>query len=229
MGWLIVKTPATNRQNDVPMMRLARHMPRILLLVTLALPGLVDAQLYRWVDDDGRIHYSDSLPPDRASDERREFSRSGQALRDVERAPTESEIRALEEARREAARTRAEEQEQRRRQSEYDRMLTVTYSSVGQLEETRDERIERIRALVNASTIRQERYDEEIISLREQAAQAERRGTGDAEEIYQRLETARERLKEEQSYMNAQKAEIGRIQDEFTAHISRFKELGTVE
>ncbi|MCL6555446.1 MAG: DUF4124 domain-containing protein [Burkholderiales bacterium] len=33
------------------------------LLLALALPGLAAAQLYRWVDAQGRVHYSDTPPP----------------------------------------------------------------------------------------------------------------------------------------------------------------------
>ena len=46
-------------------------MTRFTLVFALALlfaPPAVDAQVYRWVDDQGRVHYSDRAPPGRASE-----------------------------------------------------------------------------------------------------------------------------------------------------------------
>lgn len=207
-------------------MFLARHMPLALLLAALANPGLADSQLYRWTDEDGQVHYSDSLPPERAPDKRREFSRAGSMVRDVERAPTESEIRALEEARQAAAKAQAEQAEQRRLQAKYDRMLTHTYISVSQLERNRDQRIDDVRTLKNASLARQERYERDILELQERAARAERTGTNsDPEVIYQRIASKRERLAFEQNYSRGKEAEIVNIQNEFSAYISRFREL----
>lgn len=204
---------------------LARHILPV-LVATLAYPGLATAQLYRWVDDDGRIHYSDSLPPERAPDERRIYSRDGDHMRDVARAPTESEIRALEEARREAEEAQAQQKERQRRQMEYDRMLTHTYNSITQLERTRDERINKVKSQIQASLIRQERYQQDILDLEEQAARAERAGANsDPASIYQRLDQARKRLADERSYNSGKESEITRIRAEFSAHIHRFREL----
>lgn len=224
-GSLKVDGPTTDRQKNIPMSSLARLMPQLALLAALALPGLAEAQLYRWVDEDGQVHYSDTLPPERASDERRVFSRGGRAVRDVERAPTREELRALEQARQRAAEAEAEAEEQRRQQQTYDRMLTATYESVEQLENTREKRIEQLREQRAESVTRQEQYEREITRLRQDAARAERRGASNLGAIYQQIDRTREQLTDERSYAEAQDREIKRIREEFSEHIARFREL----
>jgi hypothetical protein len=73
------------------------------LLVALALPALLAAQataekkLYRWTDADGKVHYTDSLPPEAVNQARAELSASTGLVRaEVERALSAEERRALE-------------------------------------------------------------------------------------------------------------------------------------
>lgn len=42
---------------------LKRHPARWVALIVLLAAGLAHAEMYRWVDADGRVHYSDSPPP----------------------------------------------------------------------------------------------------------------------------------------------------------------------
>ncbi len=93
-------------------------MSRILLslavISTLLVAGTADAQkpppkkLYRWVDKDGKVQFSDSLPPEAIDQARTELSNSGRVVADVDRALTAEERAAKEKADAEAARLEAE-------------------------------------------------------------------------------------------------------------------------
>jgi hypothetical protein len=41
-----------------------RYLPLICLVTGLVLAGSVQAKVYKWVDENGEVHYSESLPPD---------------------------------------------------------------------------------------------------------------------------------------------------------------------
>ena len=43
----------------------ARRVAGVLSAVFLLLPALTDAETYKWIDADGKVHYSDAPPPDR--------------------------------------------------------------------------------------------------------------------------------------------------------------------
>lgn len=95
-------------------------MKRILIslavISTLLITGSVEAQknkapskkLYRWVDSEGKVHFSDSLPPEAIDQARTEMSGTGRVVADVDRAMTAEERAAREKAQAEAARREAE-------------------------------------------------------------------------------------------------------------------------
>jgi glutaredoxin len=49
-----------------------------LLLLPLLLPALAQAQLYRWVDDTGKVHYSDQVPAPGAKNVQKQSVATGQ-------------------------------------------------------------------------------------------------------------------------------------------------------
>jgi hypothetical protein len=52
----------------------------------------VAPKLYRWVDDKGQVHFTDSLPEEALQQGRTEYSRQGTEVRTVERALTPAEL-----------------------------------------------------------------------------------------------------------------------------------------
>ena len=65
-------------------------------------------KLYRWVDKDGKVQFSDSLPPEAIDQARTEMSNTGRVVADVDRALTPEEQAAAELAAAEAERLEAE-------------------------------------------------------------------------------------------------------------------------
>ena len=81
--------------------------------------GAADAQksppkkLYRWVDKDGKVQFSDSLPPEAIDQARTELSNTGRVVADVARALSPEERAAADAAAAEAARLEAEAEKTR--------------------------------------------------------------------------------------------------------------------
>ncbi len=100
----------------------------------------VQAGLYRWVDENGQVHYSDSIPPSGARQGHAELDTEARAIRNI--APVKS---AAEIQREHAAAVRAEKlaKEKALREAE-DRALIQTFSSVEQIEAMADERLSTI-------------------------------------------------------------------------------------
>lgn len=105
----------------------------------LALPLLVaaasaSAQLYKWTDENGKVHYSDTVPPNATDRARKEMRPDGTVKKQVERAltPEERRIAAAKAAEEEKERTVREERERR------DRALLSTYTSLADFDRVRD-------------------------------------------------------------------------------------------
>ena len=106
-------------------------------------------KLYRWIDENGVVQYSDHVPPEAARQDRDLLNEQGilvgseqGEITDEERAQMEAEAAA------EAARVQAIEDARRR-----DRILLDTYLSVEDIEKLRDRRLELIESQIKVTEI----------------------------------------------------------------------------
>jgi Domain of unknown function (DUF4124) len=101
---------------------------------TLALSSAAQAQLYRWTDENGKVHYSDTIPPSAVDRARKEIRSDGIVKSQVERALTPEERRAaaLKAAEDEKVRIAKEERERR------DKALLMTYATLADFDRVRD-------------------------------------------------------------------------------------------
>ena len=78
----------------------------ILLMASLS-TWAVAQDVYKWVDENGEVHYSQTLPPERASDAHDRLTRDGLLAERVDRVKTADELAELE-SQREEQREQAE-------------------------------------------------------------------------------------------------------------------------
>lgn len=130
------------------MKTVASHI--LLVFSACLLAGTAAADTYRWVDDNGVVHYGDSLPPDAAEKQKHVLNEQGIPISKIEGRKTREEMQA-------EARIRAEQERAEMlaaRQIARDRILLDTYLSVDEIELLRDRRLE----LLQAQTMVTEQY-----------------------------------------------------------------------
>jgi Domain of unknown function (DUF4124) len=89
---------------------------------------------YRWVDDQGVVHYGDSIPPQYSQKESSVINREGVVVAHKDASKSAAELAA-----------QATAQEQAAQQKQHDSFLLATYTSVKDIEQLRDERLEQIK------------------------------------------------------------------------------------
>ena len=109
----------------------------LMTLLSMTSAGLAQSKLYRWVDDNGQVHYGDRIPPQYAKKERAEINERGVVVDVKAREKTSDEL-AAEQA---AALTAAEEAQRAEEQARYDRYLISSFNSVADLMALRDDRL----------------------------------------------------------------------------------------
>jgi hypothetical protein len=95
---------------------------------------------YRWVDEQGVVHYGDHIPPQYASQERAILNSQGVEVGHLEGQKTS-----------EQAATQARERAAQMRQRQHDAFLITTYTSVKDIEALRDTRLDQLRGLRTAA------------------------------------------------------------------------------
>lgn len=183
------------------------------------------SELYRWTDEDGNVHYSDSLPANRAPDARDVYDRAGRHLERVDAALSEQERALQRERQRQERETEALRRQRAQEQARYDRMLRRTYTSLAAVHEARDARLENLESSISLARNRMERYREELDRLREDAAREERRAGGNVAPIHARIQEIRGRLERQEAFIAERRADMEAIRENFARHAERFREL----
>lgn len=113
-------------------------MRSLLLIASTVLFSIAaHAEIYRWVDEDGKVHYGDRIPAKYAKTEQQKLNNQGLELERREREKTDKE-RAL--AAQQAAEKKREDAEKAER-ARYDNFLLSTYPTLEALDRARDDRM----------------------------------------------------------------------------------------
>lgn len=178
-------------------------------------------KLFRWVDDEGRVHYSDVVPPTQAKQGRSELNQRGVTVRNIDRAKTAEEI--AEQARQ--ARIRAELERIAREQARADRILLDTYSSVHVMEQTRDAKITGLQGQIRVT-------EGNILNLRKQldaqmgrAAALERSGKPVPEHLQNDIIATQDQVRRGLEFILDRRDEIAAVRAQFAKDIARYREI----
>jgi hypothetical protein len=142
----------------------------IAVLCAISSPANAGA-LYKWVDEDGRIRYSDRLPPAQAKKKHQQLNSQGMVLNTKEAARPEAEVAAeaaekLKLQEEQAAAARLNEV-----QNKKDRVLLLTFSNENELSTVHNNRIEVVESviqLINKGLVTtQQQLDELEISAKQ--------------------------------------------------------------
>jgi hypothetical protein len=201
---------------------------RILALASLSVLASTGyaQKLYRWVDENGSVHYSDRVPPDQSRQSRDLLNEQGVTVGSEQGALTDEERVAQERARLEEETARIEAEEAARR----DQILLDTYLSVEDIEEIRDRWLELVESQITVTDLylaSQRTKLEELqrkltvyapYSERENALPVPENLTLEISRTESSIQTFEQRLKDN-------RAEQEEIRNNFEADIIRFKEL----
>jgi hypothetical protein len=111
-------------------------------VVALTIAAQPHAGLYRWVDDNGKVHYSDSMPPEVVSKGRDVLNKQGVLVQTIVPPKSKDEQQALKDDKH----AQAIELQQNKRQIAADRSLIAAYRHEGDILKARDKNIAIVRA-----------------------------------------------------------------------------------
>ena len=209
----------TDKQNCRPWRLTVQHLAFNALAVTLLLTaGSAHAQMYRWVDGNGRVHYSDTAPMTYQKSGGAELGKQGNVIK---RTQSEAERRA------EAARAAEQKQLQleQQKQAQLDRALTQTYTTEAEIDLARDRALEHHKLAIKGAEIRSKAVEANLAELNARIAAIEKSGrkvgTGLVDQADQ---AARESLELKRTILNNGEA-MQQVREKYAADKVRFREL----
>lgn len=180
----------------------------------------VSPRLYKWVDEKGQAHFTDSLPEEALSQARTEYSRQGTEVRSVERALTPAELaaKAKEDA---AAKAEGERVAQAQKDLNVLRMSYPTEASIRQNFVQRQAVYEGRIIALNATLKEKNR---ELLQQLELAALAELQNKTPTPKMVKKIqEMAQQRRAQQQEILEIQ-ASMARLKTDEQALVEQWKQ-----
>ncbi len=192
-----------------------------LLLLSLSLTQPVWARLYRWVDEQGHVHYSDKLPPSAVKNPHATLDERGLVVEKTGRAKTPEEI-AREKAR---ERLRQQQQKQLEAQKAKDRVLLNTFHSEDDIILARDGKLATYDAQIRIAYTNIERLKAWLETQTKKAADLERKGRKVPTKLLREIENTRQQIKDNYESILRQEKDKQFIRKKYAADLERFREL----
>lgn len=199
-------------------MKASKATPLILLLSLAVTPGMAQ-KLYKWVDKDGNVHYSDQVPPDEVDKAREELNEQGIVVESVARALTPEERAEQERLTRELE---AERQRIEELQREDDKLLRM-YASVEEIQHSQVQQVEAIDRSITAAQAYINGQSKNLASLLERAAQSESQGQKVSNSLTKMIKDVRSQIAEQEAFVASRENEKQQIIEEYKALIARFR------
>lgn len=189
-----------------------------LLLAVLLTAGTAQAGMYRWVDGNGRVHYSDTLPSTYQKSGAAEMSKQGLVIK---RTQSEAERRAegvqLEEERL--------AEQTRQQQAQQDRALTLTYTTEAEIDLARDRALEHHNMAIKGTQLRAKIVADNLAELQERAARLIKAGRPIPPNLKAQLDqVSKESLELRRSVLNHEEA-LMKVRVKYDTDKLRFREL----
>ncbi len=191
--------------------------------LTLALTAVAGTSssvaAYKWTDDQGVVHYGDSIPPQYAEKAHEALNKQGMAVSHSDAAKTAEEL--AQEAR---------EHDAVLKQQQHDSFLIATYTSVKDIESLRDVRLQQLQGQRTAAEAYVENLKSRLVALQGRAkrfkpystqAGAHRLPDDLAEDLVHTLNETRTQT----NALGAKNAEIDSVKAQFDGDIQRYREL----
>ena len=202
-------------------------MRKLVVIVALVALGTSawardEQKVYKWTDEEGQVHYGDSIPPEYAERPKQRLNDQGVAVELLEGKKTEEQ---LEQERIENERRVAQELQIRA-----DRALLATYLSVDEIVMHRDRRVELFQAQSRVTELYLRNLERRLETLRTEASRFQPYSTdSDApmidDDLAQDLRKTKETIKRHQQNLKKYENDEKQIIERFNVDIERFKIL----
>jgi hypothetical protein len=195
-----------------------------IIALFLPFPSLA-GKLYKWVDDKGQTHYTQTLPPSDAHRARSRLDEHGIVVEQVDAAKTEEQLR--QEA--EQERLRKEQQRLVEKQQAEDRVLLRSFRSEDDILMTRDGQLQSVDTSIRVTQANIKRLKLNLEEMQQDAAKRELRGRTVSEKVLKDIENKRQALEDAYSSIIEREHDKNRIRQSFARDLKRFRELKKLE
>ena len=184
--------------------------------------------LYKWIDENGQIRYSDRLPAAQVKKKHQQLNTQGVVLNTTEAAKTEAELAAEAEAKLKLDQDQAAEASINKLQNHKDQVLLMTFSNENELGLARDDRIEVLDSvieLINKSLTASQKTLQELQTSAEEKYLA--KGNQVPGGLAQKIEHFSRKFELRNQQLQLKMQEKNKINEQYEIDLARYRFLKT--
>ncbi len=182
-------------------------------------------RLYKWVDENGHVYYSDKLPPSAVKKPHAVLNKQGVVVKRTGRAKTAEEIAREEELKR----LREKQQRMMEMQKARDKVLLSTFRSEDDIIMARDGQLATYDAQIRISYNNIERLKSWLEVQKKRAAALERKGRKVPKKMLAEIENTRRQIKANYESIIRQEEAKKLLREKYAADLQRFRELKAIK
>jgi len=179
------------------------------------------AKLYKWVDENGKVFYSDKIPPKANQGAHSQLDKEGMTIKQTGAAKTAEEI----EQERELERLRKEKEAVIAKQRAKDQVLLKTFRSEDDMILARDGKIRSVDNYINITRGNIKRLKEKLAIMQSQAAEREKAGKTVNTKFKEDMEGIKRQINQSYASIVAREQKKLDIRESFDGDIRRFRIL----
>lgn len=198
-----------------------RRISMVLALGLLTLPLAQAQTMYRWVDQNGKVHYGDQIPAEYAGQGTKEMSKTGRVKKENPPAATPEQRQAALQAEARAKQEKEQEREQQRR----DRALLATFASVEEIDLAEKRALERVDVQLKTNEVRTKSVQARHESLKKQEANLLQRNKPVPPDLTDHIKQTESELASLRVDANGLNKDKQALRERYAADRVRFREL----
>lgn len=198
-----------------------KYLICLLLILALNLSSVTHAEFFRWVDDDGTIHYSDSLPPEESQREQDLLNETGRVVKTIPAPKTVGQLEEQEQL----AKLEEKKLEKVKQAEKRDHLLLALYLTVDDIELVRDERIETVESAIAITKRRKRKFSRKLEELNSSEQRFKANGQNTPPWLIKSRKHYKEQLANVEDILAIKEKEKLVIKKRFAGDINRYIEL----
>lgn len=196
-----------------------------LLLILLASFPAVAGKLYSWVDEHGKTHYGNVVPPQYAQQGNTELDKKGAVIKKTDAALTPEQRKAKEE---ELAQQK-EEDKKKLEQKRRDKALLNTYTTEKEIDLVRDRNLQQGELQLQSMELRAKQVQPRLDQARKRAGDLAAKKRPIPPDLQQEIEEAEKEMLRLQEMIKQRRLDMDAIRARFEDDKKRFRELRQIE
>ena len=182
------------------------------------------AKLYKWVDEKGQVHYTESMPPEYNNNGNTEMDKRGRVLKknDAVAPPEQSKLSDQDSARRKAEEKRLAEQRRR------DHALINTYTNETEIDVARDRNLSLPMQAIKGIEPRLKASWARLEALKKQTEPYTKAGKPIPDGLKEDIALQEKEVALFEAELRANQTEATQIREKYDADKARFRELSSV-